>query len=153
MSLTEAPAAPHYFTPEHEQFRAMLRDWVVREISPFVNDWDEAETFPRELYRKAADIGLLGMGYPEEYGGTPTDIFYRLIAAEELARPGCGGVSASLNSHTIGLPPVLAHGSAELKARLIPPVLRGERIAALAVTEPSGGSDVAALATAADQTP
>ena len=149
MSLTEAPAAPHYFTPEHGQFRAMLRDWVAREISPFVNDWDEAETFPRELYRKAADIGLLGMGYPEEYGGTPTDIFYRLIAAEELARPGCGGVSASLNSHTIGLPPVLAHGSAELKARLIPPVLRGERIAALAVTEPSGGSDVAALKTSA----
>ena len=149
MSILDTPPAPHYFKPEHEQFRAMLRDWVAREIAPFVNEWDEAETFPRELYRKASEIGLLGMGYPEEYGGTPIDIFYRLIAAEELARPGCGGVNASLNSHTIGLPPVLAHGSAELKARIIPPVLRGEKIAALAVTEPSGGSDVAALKTTA----
>jgi acyl-CoA dehydrogenase len=149
MSLLDTPPAPHYFTPEHEQFRAMLRDWVAREITPYVNEWDEAETFPREMYRKAAEIGLLGMGYPEEYGGTPTDIFYRLIAAEEQARPGCGGVSASLNSHTIGLPPLLAHGSAELKARVIPPVLRGEKISALAVTEPGGGSDVAALKTRA----
>lgn len=149
MSLLDAPPAPHYFSPEHEQFRATMRDWVAREITPHAHEWDEAETFPRALYRRAAEVGLLGLGYPEEYGGTPVDVFYVLIASEELARAGCGGVQASLMSHTIGLPPVLAHGSAALKQRVIPPVLAGEKIAALAVTEPSGGSDVAALKTTA----
>ncbi|MEK8051470.1 acyl-CoA dehydrogenase family protein [Ideonella sp. DXS22W] len=140
---------PHCFTPEHESFRAALRDFVAREITPYCNDWDEAETFPRALYKKASALGLLGMGYPEQYGGTPTDIFYHLVASEELARSGCGGVSASLMSHSIGLPPVAAWGSDEVKARVIPPVLAGDEIAALAVTEPGGGSDVAALKTTA----
>ncbi len=149
MSLLDAPAAPHYFTPEHVAFRDGVRAWVAREISPHATAWDEAETFPRELYRKAADMGLLGLGYAEEHGGTPADIFHHLILSEELARAGAGGVSASLMSHTIGLPPVQRFGSAALRSRVIPPVLRGEKIAALAVTEPSGGSDVAALKTKA----
>ncbi|WP_423457573.1 acyl-CoA dehydrogenase family protein [Ottowia sp. VDI28] len=141
--------APHYFSPEHNAFREGLRDFVAKEITPFVSDWDEAETFPRELYGKAADLGILGVGYEEAYGGTPADVFHHLIISEEIARCGAGGVAASLLSHTIGLPPVAAHGSAELKQRIIPPVLRGEKIAALAVTEPGGGSDVAALKTTA----
>jgi acyl-CoA dehydrogenase len=149
MSLLDPRPAGHYFSPEHEQFRRSVRDWVAREIAPNVNAWDEAETFPRELYRRAAALGLLGLGYPEEYGGTDADIFYHLIAAEELARAGSGGLHASLMSHSIGLPPVLALGSEALKRRVIPPVLAGEKIAALAVTEPSGGSDVAALKTRA----
>jgi acyl-CoA dehydrogenase len=149
MPLPEATPAPHYFTPAHQQFRDGLREWVSKEITPHASAWDEAEGFPRELYRKAAQIGLLGMGYPEEYGGTPSDLFFQLVRGEELARSGVGGVSASLMSHTIGLPPVERFGSAALKARVIPPVLAGEKIAALAVTEPSGGSDVAALKTTA----
>ena len=149
MSLLDAPASPHYFSPEHVQFRDMLRGWVSREITPHVNDWDEAETFPRALYQSAAAIGLLGLDYPEQYGGTPADLFYHLILSEELARPGCGGVAASLMSHTIGLPPIKHFGSDALKHRVIPPVLAGDKIAALAVTEPSGGSDVAALKTTA----
>jgi acyl-CoA dehydrogenase len=140
---------PNYYTPEHEQFRRTMREFVSREVAPFVNDWDEAETFPRELYRKAAAIGLLGLGYPEEYGGTPADIFYSLVASDELSRAGSGGVSASLMSHTIAAPPILAVGSREMKARVLPPILAGERIAALAITEPSGGSDVAAIKTTA----
>lgn len=147
--MFEFQPIPHYFSSEHEQFRASLRDFVAKEITPHANEWDEAETFPRELYKKAADIGILGVGYPEEFGGTPADVFYHLVVSEELARSGCGGVSASLLSHTIGLPPVLAHGSADIKNRVIPRVLSGEKIAALAVTEPSGGSDVAALRTTA----
>jgi acyl-CoA dehydrogenase len=149
MPLPEATPAPHYFTSAHQQFRDGLRDWVSKEITPHATAWDEAEGFPRELYRKAAAIGLLGMGYPEEYGGTPSDLFFQLVRGEELARSGAGGVSASLMSHTIGLPPVVRYGSAALKARVIPPVLAGDKIAALAVTEPSGGSDVAALRTTA----
>ncbi|MGH9844666.1 MAG: acyl-CoA dehydrogenase family protein [Blastocatellia bacterium] len=140
---------PNYYTPEHEQFRRTMREFVAREIAPFASDWDEAEAFPRELYRKAAAIGLLGLGYPEEYGGTPADIFYSLVASDELARAGSGGVSASLLSHTIAAPPILAAGSREMKARVLPPILAGEKIAALAITEPSGGSDVAGIKTSA----
>ena len=147
--MLDQPPLPQYFSPEHEQFRATLRDFVAREITPHVDAWEEAGTFPRDLHRAAAAIGALGIGYPEEYGGTPADLFFRLILAEELGRCGAGGVGASLGSHTIGLPPILAHGNAALKRRVIPPVLRGEKIAALAVTEPSGGSDVAALRTSA----
>ena len=149
MSLLSAPPAPHYFTDAHVQFRDSLRDWVAREITPHATAWDEAGGFPRDLYKKASAIGLLGMDYPEEHGGTPADLFYHLILSEELARAGAGGVSASLMSHSIGLPPIKNFGSPALQARVIPPVLAGDKIAALAVTEPSGGSDVAALKTTA----
>jgi len=133
------------FSPEHELFRDSVRAFVAAEIAPNINAWDEAQTFPRDLYRRAAHIGLLGLGYPEEYGGTPADGWYRLIATEEIARAGSGGLMASLFSHNIGLPPLNAHASEALKQRVIPGVLAGEKIAALAITEPSGGSDVARL--------
>lgn len=149
MDMFDAPSAPHYFSAEHDAFRAAMRDFVSREITPFAADWDEAETFPRDLYRQAAALGILGVGYDEVYGGTPADVFYHLIVAEEMARCGVGGVAASLLSHTIGLPPVAAHGCAAMKQRIIPLVLQGEKIAALAVTEPGGGSDVGALRTSA----
>ena len=136
-------------TPDHELFRDSVRAFVANEIAPHVHAWDEAEAFPRELYLRAAAIGLLGIGYPEAYGGTPADGWYRLIAIEEIARAGSGGLMASLFSHNIGLPPIMAHASEALKQRVVPPVLRGEKIAALAITEPSGGSDVARLRTTA----
>ncbi len=147
--MLDQPPLAHYFSADHEQFRAAMRDFVAREITPFVNEWDEACTFPRSLYARAAELGALGIGYPEQYGGTPADVFFKIVLAEEYARCGCGGVIASLGSHTIGLPPVAIAGSEALKQRVIPPVLRGEKIAALAVTEPSGGSDVAAVRTTA----
>lgn len=130
---------------EHEAFRDGVRRFVEREIAPNVAAWDEAETFPRALYRRAAELGLLGLGYPEAYGGTPADGWFRLIVTEEIARAGSGGLMASLFSHNIGLPPIVAHASESLKQRVIPGVLAGEKIAALAITEPSGGSDVARL--------
>jgi acyl-CoA dehydrogenase len=134
---------------EHEAFRETVRRFVAREIAPYINAWDEAGEFPRELYRKAAQAGLLGVGYPEEYGGTPADHFFRIVSAEEFAQAGSGGVSASLFSHTIGAPPIAAAGSEELKRRVLPSILAGEKISALAITEPSGGSDVASLKTSA----
>ena len=94
--IFELPPAPHHFTPEHEAFRETVRLFVEREIAPHAAAWDEAGTFPRELYAKAAAIGLLGIGYPEEYGGTPADLMYSVIAAEEIALAGTGGVQASL---------------------------------------------------------
>ncbi|MFO1394356.1 MAG: acyl-CoA dehydrogenase family protein [Steroidobacteraceae bacterium] len=139
-----------WYSDDHLEFRETVRRFVAREIAPHVADWDEAGTFPRDLYPKAAAIGLLGLGFPEEYGGIPgTDVFHRMIASIELAQCGSGGVLASLMSHTISMPPVAALGSAGLKARVLTGVLAGERIAALAVTEPGGGSDVAALRTRA----
>ncbi len=140
---------PRHYTPDHEAFRTTVRRFVEREILPNAAAWDEAGGFPRELYGKAAAAGLLGVGFPEEYGGTPADHFYRLILAEEMGRSGSGGTCASLMSHTIGLPPVVAGASPELKARILPDVLSGCKISALAVTEPGAGSDVAQLATTA----
>lgn len=139
-----------FYTEEHEAWRKTLRRWVDQEIAPFVNEWDEAETFPRDLYRKASEIGLLRLGYPEEYGGIPDkDPFLAIVTTEELNRPACGGLAASLMSHSIGAPPIAAAGTAELKARVLPRILSGEKISCLAVTEPSGGSDVSAIQTSA----
>ena len=138
-----------YYPEDHEAFRDTLRRFVRDEIAPHVNEWDEAGEFPRDLYRRAASIGLLGIGYPEEYGGTPADVFYHLIASEELAQAGSGGLVASLLSHTIGAPPIRHAGSRELQVRKLPAIVAGERISALAITEPSGGSDVANLRTTA----
>jgi acyl-CoA dehydrogenase len=145
-SMQELRLNPVYYRPEHLDLRETLRRFVAREIAPHVDAWDEAETFPRDLYRRAADVGLLGLGFPDEYGGlSGVDSFHSLIASLELAQAGSGGLVASLMSHTIGAPPVALLGSAELKRRVLPAVLAGERIAALAITEPSGGSDVSAL--------
>ena len=139
-----------YYTEDHKAWRNTLRAFVNREIMPFVDEWDEAGGFPRELYKKAAKVGLLGFGYPEEYGGIPvTDTFFAVIAAEEMARCSSGGINASLLSHSIGLPPILAAGSDEIKQRIAPAVLSGEKIQALAITEPSGGSDVSNIKTRA----
>lgn len=141
---------PMYYTAEHLAFADAVRKFTAQEISPFVNDWEEAETFPRDLYRKAADVGLLGLGFPEEFGGIEgTDAFHVLLAAVELAQCGSGGVLASLLSHSIGAPPIKNAGSDEMKARVLPLILSGEKISALAITEPGGGSDVAGLTTKA----
>jgi acyl-CoA dehydrogenase len=145
MSTARSP----YYTPEHEAFRDTIRRFVAREIEPYAAEWDEAESFPRELYEKAAGVGLLALGFPEEYGGVATDSFYGIVAAQELARAGAGGIAASLQSHTIGAPPIAFAGSPELKRRLLPEILAGRMISALAITEPSGGSDVANLQTTA----
>ncbi|MFA9202615.1 MAG: acyl-CoA dehydrogenase family protein [Flavobacteriales bacterium] len=141
---------PIYYTAEHLAFADAVRKFTAQEITPFVNDWEENETFPRELYRKAADVGLLGLGFPEAFGGiADTDAFHVLLAAIELAQCGSGGILASLLSHSIGAPPIKNAGSDEMKARVLPQILSGAKISALAITEPGGGSDVAALTTKA----
>ena len=130
-------------------FRDGVRAWVDAEVAPFVGAWDEAGRFPRELYLRAAQMGLLQLGYPEHLGGTPCAFAFRLAAAQEIARAGSGGLMASLFSHNIGLPPIVEHAHPALQQRIVPAVLAGEAIAALAITEPGGGSDVARLRTTA----
>ncbi len=127
-----------------------VKRFALREIAPHVSQWDDAGEFPRALYLEAAALGLLALGYPEALGGTPASWRLRNAMTLALCRfGGSGGVLASLFSHNIGLPPVLAHGSTALQQAVIPAVLRGEKVAALAITEPGGGSDVAALRTTA----
>lgn len=147
--LAPARSQSPFYTADHEAFRDVMRRFVAREIEPFAHQWDEAEEFPRELYVKAAEIGLLGLGFPEEYGGVPADQFMKIVASQELARAGTGGISSSLMSHTIGSPPIALAARQEVKARVLPQVLSGSKISALAITEPSGGSDVANLRTTA----
>ena len=120
------------------------------EIAPHLEAWEKAGELPRDLHRRAAELGLLGLGYPEALGGTLAPWSLRNVLAATLARHGAsGGLMASLFSHNIGLPPIQRHGSAELQVEVIPGVLRGEQISALAITEPGGGTDVSSLRTTA----
>ena len=141
---------PH-LRPEHEEWRRNLRRFFDQEVAPYAEDWDEDGALPDALWPKAAGIGLLGLGYPERYGGVldGIDIWHRNILNEELGRLGVGGVGASLMVHNIGLPPVIHFGSQALKDELAPPILRGEKHISLCITEPRGGSDVAQTATTA----
>ena len=136
---------------EHHEWRTQLRKFVDAEIIPYAQDWDEAGHIPIELWPKAAAVGLLGLGYPEEFGGTKEgiDCWHSWIANEELARVGAGGIAASLMVHGIGLPPIINWGTQQLKEMVAPSVLAGTKHIALGVTEPGGGSDVAQLATTA----
>lgn len=144
--------SPHY-DDSHEAVCDTVRAFVAKEIAPHVDEWEAAGQLPRELHRKAAEAGVLGLNYPEEFGGTGTafNLFHGLVQTEELARPGAGGICASLMTHGIGLPPILAMGSEELKRRIAPEVLAGEKIICLGITEPGGGSDVANLKTRAER--
>lgn len=136
---------------EHLEWREQLRRFFDTEIMPYAADWDEEGYLPESLWRKAGEIGILGLGYPEIYGGISdgTDIWHRNILHEELARIGVGGLSATLMVHNIGLPPVLNFGAESIRQQVIPPVLAGNQRISLAITEPGAGSDVAQLQTRA----
>lgn len=137
-------------TSEHEALREQARRFAREHIAPHAHAWDEAEEFPRELYAKSAAAGLTGVGYPEAYGGNGGDFSHMMVAAEELILAGHSvGAAVGLGSHAIALPPILKLGSEEQKQRFVRPVMEGKSIAALAITEPSGGSDVAAVTTRA----
>lgn len=143
-------ACQEYFDPSHQLIRDSVLRFVEREILPDIDQWEEAETFPRELYLKAGAAGILGIGYPEALGGSHEgDVFAKIAASEELMRSGSGGLVAALGSLDIGLPPIVKWARAEVRDRVVPQVLSGEKISALAVTEPGGGSDVANLQTRA----
>lgn len=154
--------SPHY-DATHEAVCNSVRAFVSREIMPHVAEWEAAGELPRELHRKAAEAGVIGLGYPEHLGGSGIisannsgseggfDIFHSLVQSEEMCRPGAGGIPASLLTHGIGLPPIIAMGSPELQQRIAPEVLSGEKIICLGITEPGGGSDVAQLRTRAER--
>ncbi|MBX3219606.1 MAG: acyl-CoA dehydrogenase family protein [Labilithrix sp.] len=137
-------------TEEHAQLRETVKRFSQKHIAPHARAWEEAEEFPRELYRAAAEAGLLGISYPTEDGGGGGDITHALAAAEEMVLQGHSvGTCVGLNSHGIALPPIVRLGTPDQKKRFVAPVLAGEKVSALAITEPGGGSDVASLRTKA----
>lgn len=149
MTPARPPQSP-YYTDDHESFRAQVRKFVEKECAPYIEQWEKAEELPRELHQKAAQAGIIGIGYAEDCGGLGlVDPFYGIVLTEELARAGSGGLIASLMSHGIASPPIAKAGTPEQKQKFVAPVLAGDKIAALAITEPSGGSDVANLKTTA----
>ncbi len=133
----------------YELYRSTCRRFAEEKIAPYVVEWEEAGQFPRELYREAAHAGILGAGFPEELGGGGGDFLHGLVGVEEMLRGGSSGVVAGLGSLGIALPPIMKTGSVEQQKRFVPPVLSGEKVAALAITEPGTGSDVAGIRTRA----
>jgi acyl-CoA dehydrogenase len=139
-----------FYTEDHEAYRQVVRQFTENEITPHVHQWDMDGEIPRQLYHEAGAIGLFGDGFAAEYGGHgQRDALMRLVMMAELCRSGSGGVVAALFSNYIALPPIQRFGPEEMRARVITPCQRGEAIAALAITEPSGGSDVARIRTTA----
>ncbi len=129
----------------HEALRDATAAWVRAEITPHALSWEEANLFPLELYKKAGEAGILGVGYPAHLGGGGGDVFHHLVVTEELVRGGSVGTAVGLGSHAIAVPPILKLGTEEQKQRWVPGVCSGELVAALAITEPGAGSDVAGL--------
>jgi acyl-CoA dehydrogenase len=140
-----APVPP--FTAEHERLRLEIRRFVQERLRPHADDWEEAQWFPNEVFAWLAEAGYLGLKFPREYGGGG-DTVAAAVFVEEMARCGSGGLAAGLGAHTgIALPPIAAFGTEAQKERYLVPGLRGELIAALAITEPGAGSDVAGIRT------
>jgi acyl-CoA dehydrogenase len=151
LDFDSARLANPELTPEHLAWREQLRRFFDREVAPYAEAWDEAGQIPADLWPRAAAVGILGLGYPEQYGGTSEgiDIWYKHILNEELARFGVGGVSAALMVHNIALPPVVNFASAAVAEQVASAVLSGSKRIALGITEPGAGSDVARIATTA----
>ncbi len=133
---------------EIAMFTDTVRRFCKSEIAPHLAAWDEAGTFPLEIYARASELGILQLGLPEAVGGAGHPLL-QTIVFREFNRIGAGGVWASLSTITIGAPVVARAGSAELQARVLPDVAAGRKIISLAITEPGGGSDVQALRTRA----
>ena len=140
------------FTEEHGELRASVRRFVARELRPHATAWEDARWFPDEVFAKLAGVGFLGLKYPEELGGEGGDYVHDAVFTEELSRCGSGGLAAGIGAHIgIATPPVWKFGTSEQKRRFLVPAIRGERIAALGITEPGAGSDVAAIRTRAER--
>jgi len=142
----------HYLfeAEEHAAIRQTMRRFAQAQIAPNSAEWEEAEEFPLELYKAACDAGIVGVGYPEAVGGQGGDLSHIIVASDEMVIAGRSvGVVVGLGSHGIALPPIIRFGTPDQQARFVKPCLAEGKIAALAVTEPGGGSDVANLATRA----
>jgi hypothetical protein len=138
------------FTEKHERLRAEIRRFVAEELRPHAREWEDARWFPNDVFIRMAELGLLGLKYPRELGGRGGDHLDDAVLTEELSRCGSGGVAAGIGAHVgIATPPIWSFGTEDQKQRFLAPAIRGEKIAALGITEPGAGSDAAGLRTSA----
>ena len=145
-----ATARKHFiFTDEHEQLRESIRRFVIKELQPHADEWEET-TFPDSVFRRMGELGFLGLDKPEQYGGQGGDYYTSLVLAEEIVHAHSGGLAMGLAVQTdMALPPILAFGTEEQKQEWAVPAIKGEKILCLGISEPDAGSDVAAIKTRA----
>src|SRR3954451_12776877 len=137
------------FTDEHEQLRESIRNFVVKELRPHAEEWEET-TFPDSVFGRMGELGFLGLDKPEEYGGQGGDYFSALVLAEEIVHAQSGGLAMGIAVHTdMAMPPILAFGTEEQKQEWVVPAIKGEKILGLCIAEPDAGSDVAGIKTRA----
>jgi len=136
-------------TADQREIQALTREFAAAEIEPHAAEWDREHRFPKELFGKLAELGLMGVCIPEEYGGAGADFLSYILVLEELSRADAGvGVTVAVHTSAVTLP-ILTFGTDEQKSRFVPPLARGEALGAFALTEPEAGSDAGALRTAA----
>jgi acyl-CoA dehydrogenase len=139
-----------YFTEEHELFRKSFQDFLQKEVVPHIEKWEKTGTIERFIWEKFGEMGYFGLTYPEKYGGLELDLFYTVIFLEELQKINSGGFAAAMWAHSyLAMTHLNAEGSDEIKEKYLAPSIAGEKIGCLCITEPFGGSDVAAMRTTA----
>src|ERR1700733_1450997 len=137
------------FTDDHEQLRESIRRFVVKELQPHAEEWEET-TFPDSVFARMGELGFLGLDKPEEYGGQGGDYYTALVLAEEITHATSGGLAMGLAVQTdMAMPPILAFGTEEQKRQWAEPAIKGEKILCLGITEPDAGSDVSGIKTRA----
>ncbi|TME10619.1 MAG: acyl-CoA dehydrogenase [Chloroflexi bacterium] len=138
-----------YFSDAHEELRLHIRRFLEKEVQPHLDEWEET-TFPDSIFRRFGELGFLGLRYPPEYGGQGGDYFSAVVLSEEMSKAGLGGLAMAVDVQSeMATPPVFRFGTEEQKQKWLVPAIRGEHIAALAITEPDAGSDVAGITTVA----
>ncbi|HEY5189025.1 MAG TPA: acyl-CoA dehydrogenase family protein [Solirubrobacteraceae bacterium] len=137
------------FTDEHDQLRESIRRFVIKELAPHADEWEE-KTFPDSVFTRMGELGFLGLDKPEAYGGQGGDYYTSLVLAEEMAHAHCGGLAMGIAVQTdMAMPPILAFGTEEQKQEWAAPAIAGQKILSLGITEPDAGSDVAGIKTRA----
>jgi alkylation response protein AidB-like acyl-CoA dehydrogenase len=137
------------FTDEHQQLRESIRRFVIKELQPHSEEWEE-NTFPNWVFGRMGELGFLGLDKPEQYGGEGGDYYTSLVLSEEIVHAHCGGLAMGLAVHTdMAMPPILAFGTEEQKQEWVVPAIKGTKILCLGITEPDAGSDVAGIKTRA----
>ena len=138
------------FRAEHDELRTAVRRFVETELAPHVDEWEDAGFFPDAVFRRAGELGFLGLHYPEAWGGSGGDLAAEIVFVEEVARAGCGAIAMALSVQTDMATPALGEfGTDDQKERYLRPAIAGTKIAAIAITEPDAGSDVAGIRTSA----
>ena len=142
-----------YFSDEHHLFRQTVRQFIDTEVVPHTDDWETNRRIPVSIFRRMGELGYLGLPFATEFGGVDADFWYSVVFLEELARCGMGGFTTAVSVHEyMAINHIAKAGSYDLKQRYLVPAIAGEKVAALAITEPNTGSDVSAIRTTALRT-